>query len=172
MGSGSGSLAGSVVNFSRARKASRDLTSLSMDQLQGHVEGLSGMNNSLLSRGAGRKLSSLFTNEINKRKALQQTQGMQGVNDNISGLGERVSNLEADIQELQGGGSEDAVAEGITPPPNPAPLPEATAPVNTGMPGQHRAYKRPSFSTFGPQAGLTMQSIYGTEKQRNNSIKR
>tara|TARA_A100000172_G_C3040932_1_gene110426 strand:+ start:1882 stop:2400 length:519 start_codon:yes stop_codon:yes gene_type:complete len=172
MGSGSGSLAGSVVNFSRAKKASRDLSSLSMDQLQGHLQGLSGMNKSLLNRRGGRGLTSMFTNEINRRKALQQTQGMQGVNDNISGLGERVSNLEADIQELQGGDSGDAVAEGITPPPNPAPLPEATAPVNTGMPGQQRAYKRPSFSPFGPQAGLTMQSIYGTEEQRNKSIKR
>ena len=172
MGSGSGSLAGSVVNFSRARKASRDLSSLSMDQLQGHLQGLSGMNNSFLNRRGGRNLTSMFTNEINKRKALQQTQGMQGVNDNISGLGERVSNLEADIQELQGGASGDVVAEGVTPPPSPEPLPEATAPVNTGMPGQQRAYKRPSFSPFGPQAGLAMLSVFGSDEQRNKSIKR
>ena len=160
-----------VANFARAKRASRDLGSLSMDQLQTHLGALSGMNQSLLGRRGGRNLSSMFTNEINRRKAMQKTEMLSGVNSNIDGLGERVANLEADMQELQGGGTGAAgdVAD-VVPAPGPEPV-AATAPINTGLPGQNRAFK-PKISTFSPESMIAMTSVYGTEEQRNNSIKR
>lgn len=161
-----------VANFARAKRASRDLSSLSMDQLQDHLGSLSGMNQHFLGRRGGRNLSSMFTNEINRRKALQKTEMLSGVNSNIDGLGERVANLEADMEELQGGGTGTVgdVAEGIVPAPGPEPV-AARAPVNTGLPGQTRTFK-PKISTFSPESTITMTSVYGTEEQRNNSIKR
>lgn len=161
-----------VANFVKAKRASRDLSSLSMDQLQGHLGALGGMSQGFLGRRGGRNLTSMFTNEINRRKALQKTEMLSGVNSNIDGLGERVSNLEADMEELQGGGTGAVgdVAEGAVPTPGPEPV-AATAPVNTGLPGQTK-YFQPKISPFSPQSTIAMTSIYGTEEQRTNSIKR
>ena len=74
---------------------------------------------------------------------------------------------EADVKELVGGGGGVGdVAASVTPQ---APeLPVAQAPVNTGLPGGRPAAKMP----FSPNNILSMLSVFGSEEQRQKTVKR
>ena len=77
-----------------------------------------------------------------------------------------MANLEADVKELVGGGGGVGDVAASVAPQAPE-LPVAQAPVNTGLPSV-----KPAKMPFSPNNILSMLSVFGSEEQRQKTVKR
>lgn len=170
MGSAVGAAAGAVRGNLVGSKFRNKIEGYSDEKLQQQYDRFSSMSQrGMLGKVFGARAGALKAELDRRSAALSAQQGadqMQGVNDNITGLTDRVANLEADVKELVGGGGGVGDVAASVAPQAPE-LPVAQAPVNTGLPSV-----RPAKMPFSPNNILSMLSVFGSEEQRQKTVKR